>query len=588
MKVVLAFSFFIACISIWAQPDTVIIGFGEVVGVTASGSSGSPIQTINQDGFLPNLNAASRFLSQSALGHDYTDIEQVSNMGIEDWIDDQFSKPIPYSILNKMKEYHQYAKLGTNNPTVFADRKFWLFAYWQYHMQSTDLLRQRIALALSEIFVVSERSSFGGNPYALSTYYDLMLNNAFTNYRTILQEITYNPAMANYLTFMNNPKSNTATNLFPDENYAREIMQLFSIGTVKLNMDGTPVLDSQGQPMATYNNTDIAELSKVFTGLTWGDRTTFGGQLNDTSFTLPIKMINTSHEPGIKNLLNGFTVPNRSPVYGNADISDALNNLFNHPNVPPFFSSFLIQRLVTSNPSPSYVSRVANVFVNNGQGVRGDMKSIIKAILLDPEAKSCGNMENKKYGALREPFIRYMHIMRALNTSSISGNYRNDMDNINKLTGQRPLNSPSVFNFFQSNYQPIGPLEDNELVGPEFQITNAQTIAGYINGLYRFVNQQNIADESDLYNNENDSLYINEISTLDLSSEYLLGENDKLHMLIDRLNLLFANGRLSNTTAEVIRQALLKYPTTNNIDREARVRLAIYLVLSSPEYLIKK
>jgi uncharacterized protein (DUF1800 family) len=253
-----------------------------------------------------------------------------------------------------------------------------------------------------------------------------------------------------------------------------------------------------------------------------------------------MKIFNTSHEPGQKYLLNGFIVPDRSPVNGDADITDALDNLFLHNNTPPFVCKFLIQRLVTSNPSPAYVERVANVFVNNGSGVRGDMKSIIKAILLDPEAKSCNSGNKIDFGHLREPFIRYVQINRALDVSTISGNYRNDMDYIYRYVNQKPLTSPSVFNFFSPTYQPIGPLEDADKFGPEFQITNAQTIMGYVNSLYRFIIQENVADEYDLYTNEDDATYANEISTLDMSDELLLGDNDKLHMLLDRLNLLMS------------------------------------------------
>jgi uncharacterized protein (DUF1800 family) len=385
-------------------------------------------------------------------------------MGIEDWIDSQYVKPIPFTLKNKVKAYHNFVRTATNNPAAGQIYRFWSYAWWQYHMSSEDALRQRVALALSELFVVSDKSLFGANSYALASYYDVLVQNAFGNYRDIMEDVTFHPSMGIYLTYLNNPKANPATNQFPDENYARELMQLFTIGTSKLNMDGSLMLDANGQPIQTYNNTDIAEFAKVFTGLSWGDRTTFNrSAANDTSYTLPMIMFNTSHEPGVKNLLNGFVVPNRNPVDGIADIQDAITNLFNHPNIAPFVSKFLIQRLVTSNPSPSYITRVANVFVNNGQGVRGDMKSIIKAILLDPEAKSCNSGNEVDFGALREPFIRYVQINKAFDASTISGNYRNDMDYVYRFVQQKPLTSPSVFNFFQQDYQPIGSIEHHGL-----------------------------------------------------------------------------------------------------------------------------
>jgi uncharacterized protein (DUF1800 family) len=510
-------------------------------------------------------------------------------MGIEDWIDSQYVKPIPFTLTNKVKDYQNFVKAGTNNPAAGQSYRMWSYAWWQYHMSSQDALRQRIALALSELFVVSDKSAFGGNAFALANYYDVLLSKSFTNYKDIMLAVTYHPAMGIYLTYLNNPKSNPAANQFPDENYARELMQLFTIGTSKLNMDGSLILDAFSQPIATYNNTDIGEFAKVFTGLSWGDRTTFNrGAANDTSYTLPMIMFNTSHEPGIKNLLNGFVVPNRNPVDGIADIQDAIQNLFDHPNTPPFVSKFLIQRLVTSNPSPSYINRVANIFVNNGSGIRGDMKSIIKAILLDPEAKSCNNGNEVDYGALREPFIRYMQINKAFDASTTSGNYRNDMDYVYRFVQQKPLTSPSVFNFFQQDYQPIGSIEQAGLVAPEFQITNAQTIQGYINGLYRFVIQENVADEYDLYTLEDDNTYLDEISTIDLSDELLLTDNNQLHMLLDRMNLILAQGRLSPSSLQMIKNVMLELPSNTAAEKKERVKLGIYLIMSSPEYLINR
>ncbi|MBK8848685.1 MAG: DUF1800 family protein [Saprospiraceae bacterium] len=584
--------YLLCAVALAAQPDTLTIGFGEYHGVMVSASSSHnypPETTLKQDGYLPNLNASSRFLGQATLGYNMEDLQEVSEMGIEDWIDSQFVKPIPFSLKNKVKDYHNFVKTATNTPAAGQIYRMWSYAWWQYHMASADVLRQRVAMALSELFVVSDKSAFGGNSYALSSYYDVMLNNAFTNYRDLMEDVTFHPAMGVYLTFLNNPKSNPATNQFPDENYARELMQLFTIGTSKLNMDGSYVLGTNGQPIQTYNNTDIAEFAKVFTGLSWADRTTFNrSAANDTSYTLPMIMFNSSHETGVKNLLNGFVVPNRVPTDGIADIQDAISNLFNHSNTPPFVAKFLIQRLVTSNPSPDYIERVANVFVNNGQGVRGDMKAIIKAILLDPEAKSCKSGNDVEYGALREPFVRYVQINKAFDASTASGNYRNDMDYVYRFVQQKPLTSPSVFNFFQQEYQPIGPIEEADLVGPEFQITNAQTIMGYVNSLYRFVIQENVADEYDLYTNEDDATYANEVSTIDLNDEVLLTDNNKLHILLDRLNLLLAQGRLTASSLAIIKNVVTELPNGTATEKRDRVRLAIYLIMSSPEYLINR
>jgi|JI10StandDraft_1071094.scaffolds.fasta_scaffold00234_29 uncharacterized protein (DUF1800 family) len=580
-------------LSVNAQLDTIIIGYGGYMGVSVSASSSTepstPENTLNQSGFLPNENAASRFLSQATLGYNGADISSVTQIGIEAWIENQLTIPMPFTLQSKIRTFHQMVKDSTNTPTSGAGNRLWDYAWWQYLMTSNDALRQRVAFALSEMLVVSEVSGFNNNAYALGTYYDILLNNAFGNYRDLLRDVTFHPSMGTYLTYLNNPKSNPALNQFPDENYARELMQLFTIGTVMLNNDGTVITDAAGLPLPSYDNEDIIEFSKIFTGLTWADRTQWNrGALNDTSYIADMAMWNTWHEPGVKNLLNGIQVPNRNPVDGVADISDALDNLFNHQNTPPFISKFLIKRMVTSNPSPAFVERVANIFINNGQGVRGDLAAVVKAILLDPEALSCDSGDNTDFGMLREPFIRYVQINKAFNAYTASGNYRNDMSYVYQYTGQRPLTSPSVFNFFQQDYQPIGPIEAGGLEGPEFQITDAQTIAGYINGLYRWVISNDVADEYDLFTNEVDANYADEISTLDITDHLALTTNDQLHILMDKLNLLLAQGRVSDQSLEVIISVLKEFPNSTDIEKSDKVKLAIYLIMTAPEYLINR
>ncbi len=582
----------LSCTAVFSQVDTIVIGFGGYDGVSITSSDDTqtdPENTLNQDGYLPNLNAAARFLSQASLGYNKAEIENVTIEGIEDWVEAQLNIPMPFTLLSKSREYHQFAKDETGNPDHGSSARMWDYSWWQYHMTSNDYLRQRVALALSEIVVISDKSSFGNNPYALSDYYDILLQHAFGNYRDILQEITYHAAMGVYLTFLNNPKTDIEENQFPDENYAREIMQLFTIGLNMLNNDGTVILDSVGQPVPTYDNVDIFEFSKIFTGLTWEDRTQWGrGAEEDTSYIPQMVMWNDYHEPGEKFLLNGFVVPNRTPVDGDADITDALDNLFNHQNVGPFIGKLLIQRMVTSNPPPEYVDRVAQAFNDNGQGVRGDMKAVISAILLDPVAKACASGEDPTFGKLREPFIRYFQIHKAFNASTTSGDFRNDMDYIYRFVQQKPLTSPSVFNFFQYDYQPIGPVEEADLFAPEFQITSAQSITGWINALYRFIVNENVADEYDIYSGEDNDTYADEISTLDLSTEILYTSDENLHILVDRLNLILAQGRLTQTTVDTIVEALKKFDYDDEGDYEMRAKLAIYLTMTTPEYLINR
>ena len=574
------------------QVDTIVIGFGGYDGVAITSSDDTqtdPENTLNQDGYLPNLNAAARFLSQATLGYNQAEIENVTMEGIEDWVETQLNTPIPYTLLSKSQGYHQFAKDESGNPDYGSNARMWDYSWWQYHMTSDDFLRQRVAMALSEIVVISDKSIFGNNPYALSDYYDILLQNAFGNYRDILQEITYHASMGVYLTFLNNPKTDLEENQFPDENYAREVMQLFTIGLNMLNTDGTVILDSVGQPVPTYDNIDIFEFSKIFTGLTWEDRDQWGRSAEeDTSYIPQMVMWNDYHEPGQKFLLNDFVVPDRNPVDGNADITDALDNLFNHQNVGPFIGKLLIQRMVTSNPPPAYVERVAQAFNDNGEGVRGDMKAVVKAILLDPVAKACASGDDPTFGKLREPFMRYFQIHKAFNATTASGNYRNDMDYIYRYVQQKPLTSPSVFNFFQYDYQPIGPVEEAGLFAPEFQITSAQSITGWINALYRFIVNENVADEYDIYSGEENDNYADEISSLDLSTEIMYTSDETLHILVDRLNLLLAQGRLSQTTVDEIVKALQEFDYDDENDYEMRAKLAIYLTMTTPEYLINR
>jgi uncharacterized protein (DUF1800 family) len=576
-----------------AQFESYILGQGQYQGAVVQSSDetavGQAQSTLSECGFMPNLNAASRFLSQASLGHSLEDIEELAEMGIEDWIDDQFIKPIAFNTIDKVIEYHDYRRDSLNDQTVGQSIRFWDYAWWQYHMQSDDVLRQRVAFALSEILVISRFSGFGNESYAFSTFYDIFLNHAFGNYRDILQDVTFNPSMGEYLTYLNNPKSDITQGTFPDENYAREVMQLFTIGLEELNVDGTIVLDGNGNAIPTYDNIDISEFSKIFTGLSWWDRDIFfRGDLNDSSYMYDMQMFNDYHEPGVKNLLNGFQVPDRMPIDGVADINDALDNLFAHPNVGPFISRVLIQRLVTSNPTPAYVGRVATLFNDNGSGVKGDMKTVIKAILLDEEARDCDNIDNVNYGRLREPFIRYVQINRAFDASTLSGKYRNEMYYVQEYVEQKPFTSPSVFNFYQNDYQPIGPIEQGGFVAPEFQITNTQTMTGYINALYEWIIQENIADESDLFSGESNDGYADEISTIDISDEQMYAEDIYLHQMIDRLNLILAHGLLSPNTEQTIINAVKEFEANDADDLEMRTKLAIYLVLTSPEYLIHR
>jgi hypothetical protein len=248
----------------------------------------------------------------------------------------------------------------------------------------------------------------------------------------------------------------------------------------------------------------------------------------------------------------------------------------------------LIQRLVTSNPAPAYVDRVASVFNDNGEGTRGDLAAVVKAILLDPEAASCSSGDDPTFGMLREPFVRYFQIARAFESSNNSGRHRNVMWRLEDKISQKPLNSPSVFNFFQSDFQPIGPIEQLDLFAPEFQITNSQTISGWMNGLYEWIMEGYLAQGWDLYDGEVDSTYQDEITMPDFSDLALLTNDDELHVLVDRLDLLLAQGRLTQPTIDIIINTVKQFPNEEPDEKDRRARLAAYLVMTSPEYLINR
>jgi len=584
-------------------PQTIGVGQNSHIMVTTSsnqtGNEGE--NTLSLEGFTPNDNAAARFLHQASFGPTYEEILNLKNIGIENWIDQQFNTPKAFSAVDKVLELTAIKNAnGAANPRPTG--QFWQYAFWEYTLTSPDVLRQRVAFALSELLVIAETEFLQYSPITFSNYYDLLLDHSFGNYRNLLEAVTYHPAMGTYLTYMNNPKQQTVRGqvIFPDENYAREVMQLFTIGLCELNIDGSCQTDVNGDFIPTYDNEDIAEFSKIFTGLSWGDSQIFNRTIQDSDFSynIPMKMYNDSHEPGVKQLLRGYTVAAKNPVDGDADIREALDNLFQHPNVGPFVGKFLIQRLVTANPSPAYIERVARAFNGESQygTERGDMKATIKAILLDDEARSCTALSDDEFGMLREPFIRYLQLCRSFNIHTENNVYRNAMPNLTAAFGQRIFQSPSVFNFFQSNFQPLGPIEEAGLVAPVFQITNSQTLIGYMNALNEWVFRDNlIVDWGPGYSKP---LEPGDIPSLNLSAELALVADEDLPALIDRLNLLLTHGQLSEYAQEQIIVAIQSIPLNQAIDRPIgidletlrllRVKMAIFLVMSSPEYLINR
>ena len=598
-----------------AQTYTDYIGAGHDNGVvvTSSSSEGSSTgaNTVNGFGMDQHLRDAARFLGQSTTGVNFEEVEYVAGLGIESWIDQQMELPLVSFVDTTWMIYddfhQQYVDIWgettiTDNLNALPFSFYARMAWWNNHLKSQDYLRQKVALALSEILVVSENSNLESAAPALTDYYDLLYSNAFGNYRDLLEEVTYHPAMGYYLSHLNNERSNEEENIHPDENYAREIMQLFSIGIYQLNPDGTTQEDVNGQPIASYDNDDIKEFAKVFTGLgpaeywwPWQDLSdvpVIWNQPNNTIPTInawtPMVMFEEWHEPGEKFLLNGQVVP--AGQSGDEDISDALDNLFNHPNVGPFLGTALIKRLVKSNPTAEYVERVTDVFNDNGDGVRGDLRAVVKAILLDPEARNCEWVELEASGKMREPMIRYIQLLRAFDASNASGKLWSMGFFAQEGMGQHPLAAPSVFNFFLPTYSPPGPVADAGLVAPEFELLNSATAISYINLIFDMllgdVYMDVTTEASPILigqpNFEAAVLPSENTVTLDLTDEVDASFNTEA--LVDRLDLLLAGGTLSQETKNTIVSVANQF----FFDDVIKTKVAIYMVMLSPDYIIQK
>jgi len=516
------------------------------------------------------LKEASRFAAQATFGMSFDEIDALAWSGKENWIGSQFVTPISnhrpvVADLVQRREAGEFEEYEEDIEYLILFRRL---AWWHRTVTARDALRQRVAFALSEIFVVSDNvDQLIINPFALSDYYDTLLAHAFGNYRELLREVTLHPAMGIYLSHVNNRRSDPINNIFPDENYAREVMQLFSIGLFELNIDGSPRLDDDGDPIPTYTNVDIREFAKIFTGLSFGGEDAFFGN-PFPSFLSPMRMFDAQHEPGQKTLLNGTVVP--AGQTGLQDIEAAIDNLFNHPNVGPFIGKQLIQRLVTSNPSPAYVERVARAFNGDNTGVRGDMRAVIRAVLLDPEAAAATTTVSE-FGKLREPVVRYAAILRQFGANSSDGFIANTGYFLQELAKQHPLSAPSVFNFFLPAHSPAGEIANAELVAPEFQITTSNSIVGLSNLIDFIVLADYVTDSPEPF----------ATVSLDFSDyEALAGD---IAALVDRLDIVLTSGTLDPATRQAIEATLVDIE-----DLAIRARIAIYMFLISSDYAVRQ
>ncbi len=526
----------------------------------------------------PTLNytntEAARFLLQAQFACTPADITNVRTLGYDAWLTQQFAgvqSQTGTEWLNSRNWHVPDEKDKYFNP-IACD---WMA--WRMMMTGSDQLRKRCALALSEMLVASANPIDGfWPPYVIAGYWDILNTHAFGNFRTLLEEITLNPAMGFYLNTKGNQKEDPATGRVPDENYAREIMQLFTIGLYELNADGTLKLDGAGKPKETYGQSDITNLARVFTGYDWNyDRVTWQTvswltyKVPSTEFARDRMKFDASKHSTLAVTFLGVTIPANTP--GPEALKIALDTLFNHANTGPFVAHQMIQRLVTSNPSPAYVGRVAAAFANNGSGVRGDMQAVWRAILMDTEARILP--ADNRAGKLREPLIRWAQWARTFNVTSATGKWEiYDTSNGDWGLGQSPLRSPSVFNYFRPGYiPPQTALATSGDVAPEFQIHNETTTAGYINFMASVI--------KDGYRDVLPS-YVGLLPIAHNSRE-----------LLDWLNLNFSANQVSEATITLIQGALdaqvltAASPDSTKLDR---IYNAVLLIMACPEYLIQK
>ncbi len=513
---------------------------------------------------------AARFLTQATFGSTQTDIDHLVALGnYETWLNEQFAMSISLQLP------YVKAKGNTSNPT--HRHEIW----WTNVIQGKDQLRQRVAFALSEIFVISDLDySLANSQYGVSHYYDLLANNAFGNYRDLLEKVTLHPTMGIYLGILRNEKADPDRNVRPDENYAREILQLFSVGLYEMNIDGSHKKDTYGNPIPTYTQSTVEQFAKVFTGWNFADSNEWvSNDLTPYDKESPLIAWEQFHDTSEKTLLNRVLPAGQTAIQ---DLQQALDDIFLHSNVGPFISKLLIQRLVTSNPTPAYVARVAQVFNNNGANVRGDLGAVVTTILLDDEARNGHILLPKQFGKIKEPLLRLTQFWRALNASPgpTSDNiFRTGAMpplHINLILGQAVLKSPSVFNFFLPDFLlfPNNNQESKLLVAPELQIMTEGNVAATNNDFHQSVYS---------YNNRLNGDHA--ITQINIDRELTIAPDTD--NLIRHLDVLLLSGSMSPTMKQQIKTHLDSLPQGDD-GLYYKVLDAIYMIVASPAYMIQQ
>ena len=511
-----------------------------------SANSSSAAATI----YLAAVPAAARLLDQATFGTTTTDITKVQSIGADAWITQQFNTA--YTPLPNITTPLPAVCLAANTPTVCEESE-----WWQTALTGNDQLRQRVALALSEIFVISSNSV---NATTITYYHNMLAQDAFTNFLTIMHDVSVSPGMGAYLNMLNSNKAPAGQ--IANENYPRELMQLFTIGIDALNQDGSLQLDSSGNPIPNYTETQVQAFARAYTG--WTYATASGGvptsfPNNTANYFAPMVAVESAHDMTAKILLNGTTLP--AGQTAELDLTDALTNIFNHTSMPAFICRQLIQHLVKSNPSPAYVSRIAAVFANNGSNVRGDMQAVIRAILEDTEARAGDTNTADDGGHLREPILWITNFLRAVgftNTDANSSYY--NLSNQSSPLGEAPYRSNSVFNFFPPNYV----IPQSTINAPEFDLENSASA----------ILRLSLAN----------TMVFNGISgfSVNLTATGPLGvvATASSANLVDTLGVMFMHGQMPTD----MRTQILN--TITGLTPAQQVRVATYLVITSSQYKI--
>jgi uncharacterized protein (DUF1800 family) len=510
---------------------------------------------------------AARLASQATFGsNDATVAAIVNSTYASTWIDQQLATaPTGYPVLPAISSNSNIGCPTGSVATCYRDN------YTPFPVQHVflanaisgpDQLRQRVAFALSQIFVISALEV--NQAYAMREYQQMLLNDSFGNFRTLMQDVTLSPAMGLYLNMVNNAKGNVSRNTHPNENYGRELMQLFTVGPNLLNQDGSFMKDSSGAPIPTYTQTQVEGYAAAFTGWTYppmpGATSKFG---NPQYFIGPMVAFDTQHDMTAKTLLNGVTTATGQTSA--QDLATALDSIFNHPNLPPFISKQLIQFLVSSNPSPAYVSRIAAVFTNDGNGVRGNLAAVVKAILLDSEARG-DTASSANFGKLMEPAEYAVSIMRMINGASDGVALINPIAN----EGQSLFTPPSVFNYYPPGY----PVPGSTLVSPQFGIVNTGTTLNRVGLADSLIYGKAVAADPSIPGSIGTSV--------DLSAfEAIAGDAPTL---VARLNTLMVHGALSTTDQNTIVAAVNSIAATDTTDR---AKMGIFLVATSAAFQVK-